>query len=124
MKKVVLLVGILVIFLPVSIFASVPQADALYQINQKVCSRFEEDTARLAGIMEEVRARKGIKETRVAFGGIDDAIKSADYQITYVAEAIAFQRTQKFSGESDLRYSLEVLRSKILKAKAEVAKAI
>ncbi len=66
-------------------------------VNQKVCSRFEEDTARLAGIMEEVRNRKGIKETRVAFGGIDDQIKSADYQVTFAAEAIAYQRAQKFS---------------------------
>lgn len=124
MKKIVLLVGILVIFLPVSIFASVSQADALYQINQKVCDRFEEDVSRLAAIMEEVRARKGIQETRVAFGNVDTQIKSADYWITYAAEAIAFQRAQKYSGKSDLRYSLETLKGKILKAKGEVKKAL
>lgn len=124
MKKVVLLVVILVIFLPVSVFASVPQADALYQINQKVCSRFEDDVSRLAAIMEEIRSRKGIKETRVAFGGIDDQIKSADYWVTYAAEAIAYQRAQKFSSAGELRGSLEALKGKVLKAKAEVAKAI
>ena len=64
----------------------------LDHVNQKVCSRFEEDASRLAGIMDEVRRRKGIKETRVAFGGIDDQIKSADYWVTYAAEAIAYQR--------------------------------
>lgn len=99
-------------------------APDLNQVNQKVCDRFEEDTARLAGIMEEVRRRQGIKETRVAFGGIDTQIKSADYQITYVAEAIAFERAQKFSSASGLRSSLEILRQKVLRAKEEVGKVL
>ena len=112
---------VIVLFLsPSAVFASL----SLDQVNQKVCSRFEEDVSRMAGIMEEVRARKGIKETRVAFGGIDDQIKSADYQITYVAEAIAYQRAQKFSSKNELRYSLEDLRQKILRAKSEVGRAI
>ncbi len=119
MKKRIL-VGLVLLIFPATVFA---QAD-LNQANQKVCSRFEEDTARLAGIMDEVRRRKGITETRVAFGGIDDAIKSADYQITYTAEAIAFQRVQKFSSQEGLRGNLEVLKSKVLKAKREVAKAL
>ena len=93
-------------------------------VNQTVCTRFEEDVSRLAGIMEEVRRRKGITETRVAFGGIDDAIKSADYQVTFAAEAIAYQRAQKYSSASGLRSSLEVLRQKVLNAKAGIAKAI
>ena len=97
---------------------------SLDAVNQKVCTRFEEDVSRLAGIMEEVRRRQGITETRVAFGGIDDQIKSADYQITFAAEAIAYQRAQKFSSKDKLQYSLEVLKGKILKAKAEVAKAL
>ena len=96
----------------------------LDEVNQKICTRFEEDTARLAGIMEEVRDRKGIKETRVAFGGIDNQIKSADYWITYTAEAIAFERAQKYSTAKQLRSSLEVLRGKVLRAKSEVRKAI
>ncbi len=99
-------------------------ASNLDQINQTVCSRFEDDMSRLAGIMEEVRNRKGIKETRVAFGGIDDQIKSADYQVTYAAEAIAFQRYQKFSSVAQLRNSLEVIRQKVLRTKVAVGKAI
>ncbi len=74
--------------------------------------------------MEELRRRKGITETRVAFGGVDTQIKSADYQITYVAEALAFQRAQKYSSQAQLRNNLEVLKNKILKAKAEVGKAL
>ena len=97
---------------------------SLDDVNQTVCSRFEEDMSRLAAIMEEVRRRKGITETRVAFGGIDDPIKSADYQITYAAEAIAFQRAQKFSSVGGLKSSLEVLRGKVLRAKTEVGKAL
>ena len=51
-------------------------ASSLDQINQKVCDRFEEDLSRLAAIMEEVRRREGITETRAAFGGVHTAIDS------------------------------------------------
>ncbi len=74
--------------------------------------------------MEELRRRNGIIETRVAFGGIDSQIKSADYWVTYAAEALAYQRAQKYSSKSELRNSLEVLKNKILKAKGEVGKAL
>lgn len=102
------------------VFAS----SSLDQVNQKVCDRFEEDISKMAAIMEEVRDRKGIKETRVAFGGIDTQIKSADYWVTYAAEALAYQRAQQYSSKEGLRSNLEVLRGKILKAKAEVGKAL
>lgn len=124
MKKLLLIFGILAIFLPVTVFASAPSADSLYQINQKVCDRFETDMLKLAAIMEEVRRRKGITETRVAFGGVDTQIKSADYQVTYAAEALAYQRAQKYSSEAQLRSSLGVLKNKILRAKSEVGKAL
>lgn len=122
MKTPFFLLGILIAFLPGTVFAVT--SNGLYLVNQRVCTRFEEDVAKMAAIMEEVRNRKGIKETRVAFGGVDTPIKSADYQITYVAEAIAFQRGQKYSSQSQLRYSLETLRSKILNAKTEVGKVL
>ncbi len=103
---------------------AVPQTNSFDQANQKVCDRFEQDVLKLAAVMEEVRRRKGITETRVAFGGVDTQIKSADYQITYVAEALAFQRAQKFSSKNQLRNSLEVLKNKILQAKNLVGKAL
>lgn len=124
MKKFILLVGILAIFLPVSVFAVTTQTEALDLVNQKVSSRFEADVVKLAAIMEELRRRKGITETRVAFGGIDSQIKSADYWVTYAAEALAYQRAQKYSSKNELRSSLEVLKNKILKAKGEVGKAL
>ena len=93
-------------------------------VNQAVCSRFDDDLRHMAAIMEEIRRRKGLTETRVAFGGVDTPIKSADYWITYGAEALAFQRAQKFQGKADLRSSLEILRGKVLKAKTEVGKAL
>ncbi len=120
----ILLFVVLAVFLPVTVFASTPQTNSLDQINQKVCDRFEGDVLKLAAIMEELRRREGITETRVAFGGVDTKIKSADYQVTFAAEALAFQRAQKFSSESQLRSSLGVLRGKILKAKGEVGKAL
>ncbi len=79
---------------------------------------------KLAAIMEELRRRKGITETRVAFGGVDTQIESADYWITSAAEAIAFQRAQKYSSKTQLRSSFLGLKNKILKAKIEVGKAL
>lgn len=111
---------IIFLFLTHPIFAST----SLNQINQTVCSRFENDVARLAEIMDEVRRRQGITETRVAFGGIDTQIKLADYWITFAAEAIAYQKVQKFSSKAELRSSLEVLRDKILNAKTQVGKVL
>lgn len=118
--SIIIIIFITIIIFPHSISAEIN----LNQINQKVCTRFEEDVSRLAAIMEELRRRKGITETRVAFGGIDDQIKSADYWITYAAEAIAYQRGQKFSSAGALKSSLQVLRNKVLRAKNEVGEAL
>lgn len=119
-KMVKWLLIVLLLVLPSTVYASVN----LDRVNQKVCDRFEEDVSRLAAIMEEVRDRKEITETRVAFGGVDTPIKSADYWITYGAEAIAYQRAQKYSSVASLRSSLGVLRNKILRAKTEVGKTL
>jgi hypothetical protein len=113
-KKILFLMFILTI--PAVVFA----APSLDQINQKVCDRFEEDLSKLAAIMEEVRRREGILETTVAFGGVDTPIEIADYQITYAAEALAFQKARKNSSVSDLKSSLLGLKSKILQAKKAV----
>lgn len=99
-------------------------APTLNEVNQKVCNRFEEDTARLAAIMEELRTRKGIQETRVAFGGIDDQIKSADYWVTSAAEAIAFQKAQKYASQTTLKSSLQALAAKVRRSKNEVRKVL
>lgn len=113
------------IFLSMFLLASPTYAFiSLDDVNQKICNRFEDDMSTLAAIMDEVRTRAGITETRVAFGGIDDEIKSADYQITYAAEAIAYQRAQKSSSQSALRSNLEILKRKVLRAKTEVGKAL
>lgn len=107
--------------MPISISAAELNLDG---VNQKVSDRFEGDVVKLAAIMEELRRRKGITETRVAFGGVDTQIESADYWVTYTAEALAFQRAQKYSSKAQLKNSLEVLKNKILKAKEEVKKAL
>ncbi len=115
---------IIFIALMVLFSASVFAQTTLSGINEKVCDRFEESVLRMAAIMEELKARKDVKETRVAFGGVDTPIESADYWINYAAEAIAYQRVQKYSSKNELRSSLEGLKNKILKAKAEVRKAL
>lgn len=120
--KVLLATLFLLLFLPVSVLAA--SSLSLDAINQKVCDRFEADVYRLSAIMDEKRNRLGIKETRVAYGGVDTPIKSADYWITYTAEAIAYQRPQKFSSKIQLRSSLEALKGKILTAKSAVGKAL
>jgi len=124
MRNLILGLLVLIMFCPSVVFAQNTSMEVLYSINQKVSNRFEGDVLKLAAIMEELRRRKGITETRVAFGGVDTKIKSADYWITYAAEALAFQRAQKYSSKNQLRNSLEVLKNKILKAKAEAGKAL
>lgn len=117
--KIVILLLFLFTFLPSTIFAV-----SLNDVNQKVCDRFETDVTKLAAIMEELRRRKGITETRVAFGGVDTQIKSADYWVTFTAEALAYQKAQKYSSKNELKSSLEILRNKILRAKSEVKNAL
>ncbi len=106
--------------IPNTVIASV----TLDTVNQNVCDRFEGDLNRLAAIMTEYRRRQGITQTRVAFGGINTPIEAADYQVTYAAEALAYQRAQKYSSVVSLKSSLEVLAGKIINAKSQVAKAI
>lgn len=122
MKIINFIIVIIVIIIISS--SSVSASASLDQINQTVCNRFEEDASRLAAIMEELRNRKGITETRVAFGGSDTPIKSADYWVNFAAEAIAYQRVQKYSSKSPLRSSLEVLKNKVLQAKNAVEKVL
>lgn len=116
------------------------QADQLLnQINQKVCQRFDEDVTKLAAIMEELRRRKGIKETAVAFTGNRTPIQEADYWVNFAQEAIAYQKIQSYtpqfrseagvvssvtSSANRLRSDLGVLRNKVLRAKGEVKKAL
>lgn len=114
----------IIIFITIILSTAAFAQTNLNEINQKVCNRFEGDVSRLAAIMEELRDRKGITETRVAFGGSDTPVKSADYWVNFAAEAIAFQKAQKYSSQNELRYSLEGLKSKILQAKGAVRKAL
>lgn len=118
MKKVLFILVLLFLFTP-KVYAI-----SLDSINQKVCDRFEEDLNKLAAIMEEERTRQGITETRVAFGGVDTKIESADYQITFAAEALAYQRAKEHSSPSQLKNNLQTLSNKILQAKLNVGRAI
>ncbi len=118
MKKLIILFILALNFTVFPAFAFT----SLDDVNQKVCTRFEEDLSKLAAIMEEVKNRQGITETRVAFGNVDSPIEKADYWITFAAEASAYQRAQKFSTENQLRASLQTLKVKVLRAKTEVVK--
>lgn len=120
MKKLIILTFFVLTFLPFTAFA----VSTSYDVNQKVCTRFEEDVSRMAAIMEELRVRKGIQETRVAFEGVDTLIENGDYWVTYAAEAIAYQKAEEYGSPAKLRSALEVLKGKILRAKKEVGKAL
>lgn len=113
-------------FLLLSATALITSSNQILKINQAVTGRFEKDVNKLSAIMEEIKRRKGIEgqPTLVAFGTPQNAVERADYWITYAHEALAFQKVQKFSTKQDLKYSLQVLANKILRAKAEVKKAL
>lgn len=96
----------------------------IFYSNQKVSDRFEENINKLAAIMDELRYRQNITETRVAYGGVDTPIEQADYWVNFAAEAIAYQRVQNYNSASSLRGSLEVLKLKVLRAKTEVKQAL
>ena len=117
----------------------VKQADQmLYDINQKVCLRFDEDLNKLSAILEELKERFNVTETVVAFGQGDTQLDSAAYWLNYAAEAVAYQKIQDYtpslnlsnlSGSftiqtNSLKGDLGVLRNKILRAKAEVKEAV
>lgn len=122
MLKLILLIVCLFFIFPTMIFAKV----TVDEVNQKVCLRFEQDLNKLSAIMEELKRRKGLEgeKTTVAFGTPQNPIESADYWITFAHEALAFQKAKKFSSKNNLRYSLEGVAGKILRAKSEVRKAL
>ena len=103
MNKLLVLGLLVVLLLPTNILAA-----STDEINQRVCDRFAGDLNKMAAIMEEVRRREGIMETRVAFEGVDTPIENADYWITYAAEALAYQRAQKYSSNNQLKSALGV----------------
>ena len=112
------------LFLPFNVLAAI----SLNEVNQNVCERFEQDTLKLAAIMEEYKKRKGIEDepTVVAFTARKNQIEEADYWINYTNEAIAYQRSHDYSNSSKtrLKSDLGVLKNKILRAKNEVKKVL
>lgn len=118
---------------------SVVVADqALKDINQSVCTRFKVDIDKMAAIMEEEKSRQNITKTVVAYGQGNTPLDSAAYYLNYAAEALAYQKSQDYTpnisggnlagginnSSRNLRNNLEVLQSKILRAKAEIRKAL
>jgi hypothetical protein len=111
----------------------------LDNINQSVCNRFDVDAQRLAAIMEELKRRKGITSTRVAYGSGSTKIEQADYYVNFAAEAIAYQKSQNYTptgiteknlskpvsaSMGQLRSDLQTLKGKVLRAKQEVQNAL
>lgn len=110
----------------------------LGEINQKVCERFDEDIAKITAILEEIKRRKGVTETVVAFGQGDTPLDSAAYWVNYAQEAIAYQKIQDYTpqinpsdfssgiaaSQANLKSSLIGLQQKIIKAKNEVKKTL
>lgn len=110
----------------------------LYQINKKVCLRFDGDLQNLSAILEELKRRNNVTETVVAFGQGDTQIDTAAYWLNYAAEAVAYQKIQDYTptlnlsnlagsitnSMNELKGDLGVLKGKILRAKTEVKKAV
>lgn len=117
----------------------VRQADQLlYDINQKVCSRFDQDLINLSAILEELKRRNNVTSNVVAFGQGDTPIDTAAYWLNYAAEAVAYQRIQDYTptlnlsnlassitnSMNSLKGDLGVLKNKVIRAKTEVKKAV
>lgn len=112
--------------------------EMMYQINQNVDIRFDGDLQNLSAILEELKRRNGVTETVVAFGQGDTQLDHAAYWLNYAAEAVAYQKIQDYTpilnmsnlggsitnSMNNLKGDLRVLKGKILRAKAEVKKAV
>lgn len=110
----------------------------LYELNQRVCSRFDGDLNKLSSILEELKKRNGVTETVVAFGQGDTQLDSAAYWLNYAAEAVAYQKIQDYTlalnpsnpkgsiqiSINRLKVDLGVLKNKILRAKSELKGAV
>jgi hypothetical protein len=111
----------------------------IYDVNNKIADRFNQDALRLAAIMDEVKRRQGIKETRVAYGNVNTPIEQADYWVNFAAEAVAYQKIQDYtpygisetnisgpvqSSINRMKSDYSVLRDKIFRAKTEVGKVL
>lgn len=117
----------------------VTQADwELKNINQAVCDRFESDLDKMAAILDEEKSRQAVTKTVVAYGQGSTPLDSAAYSLNYAAEALAYQRSQDYTpninstnltgainnSSANLKSNLQILRTKILNAKAEIKKAV
>lgn len=115
--------------------------ELLYQTNQDVCDRFDEEVVKMSATLQEFRRRLDVedKPTVVAFGSGRNQIEDAEYWVNWAAEAVAYQRIQdytpQFSSDANLKSSaknsaanlksnLNGLASKIIKAKGEVSQAL
>ena len=104
----------------------------LDQINQTVCSRFDEDVAKMSAVLQELRRRKGIEDqpTVVAYGEGKTQLEDAEYWVNWAGEAVAYQKSHNYlplnitSSTNSLRSDLGVLKNKILKAKGQVEMAV
>lgn len=113
----------------------------LKQINLTVCSRFDDDIAKLTAILEEIKVRTNSEgaATTVAYGEGDSQLDSAAYWLNFAQEAVAYQKSQDYTpainGDSSIPGALTSsmnrlsgdlggLRGKILKAKVEMLKVV
>jgi hypothetical protein len=118
---------------------SILSADTeLKNINQIVCNRFQLDVDKLSAILEEEKSRQNVTKTVVAYGQGNTKLDTAAYYLNYAAEALAYQRIQDYTpaigsgnyasvinnSAANLKSNLGILQNKILRAKAEVKKAI
>ncbi|MDO8618861.1 MAG: hypothetical protein Q7R49_02825 [Candidatus Daviesbacteria bacterium] len=110
----------------------------LKDVNLKVTSRFDDDMAKMAAILEEFKRRKNVTETTVAYGQGDTPLDSGAYWVNWAQEAVAYQKIQDytpyFSGNnvsgaarnsiSRLSSDLGTVKNKVLTAKTYVQKAV
>lgn len=113
----------------------------LKQVNLTICSRFDEDIAKLTAILEEVKVRTNREgeSTTVAYGQGESQLDNAAYWLNFAQEAVAYQKSQDYtpqiSGDASvlgaltssmnkLSGDLKGLKGKILRAKTEMSKVV
>lgn len=109
----------------------------LKDLNQSECAKMDNDVNKMAAILEEEKRRQNVSKTTAAFGGLNSPLDSAEYYLTFAAEAVAYQKAQDYTPQisgnlsagvnesiNSLEANLNATQGKVITAKTYLQKAL
>lgn len=109
----------------------------LKDLNLSECQKFDTDINKMAAILDEEKSRQNVSKTTAAFGSLNTPLDTAEYYLTFAAEAVAYQKVQDYTPQisgslsagvnesiNSLEANLNTTQAKVTKAKEEIQKAL